>query len=173
VGADIGERYKQQAQLCTPEFLFQGLKISNDCDIDYRLSKNKRLLVELALIRLCQLTDEKKKPILIDDTHTPIQKIIGSGSPETVTATITTEGPAAKVNLETQQPVVKKTSYSDSKSTFGRPGSISISATHVVASPQESLTEKKVVDKVIQNNSFTYEELDKAWQLFAETIPEQ
>jgi len=184
VGADIGERYKQQAQLCTPEFLFQGLKISNDCDIDYRLSKNKRLLVELALIRLCQLTDEKKKPILIDNTHTPIQKITVSGSPETVAAAITTKGPVAKADPETQQPVVKvspeiqqpavkKISFSDSKSTFGRPGSISISATHVVASPQESLTEKIVADKVIQNNSFTYEELDKAWQLFAETIPEQ
>ena len=61
VGADIGKKYQQQAQLCSPEFLFQALKISNDCDLDYRISKNKRLLVELALIRLCQLNDEKKK----------------------------------------------------------------------------------------------------------------
>ena len=75
VGADIGERYKSQAQNCTPEFLFQALKISNDCDIDYRQSKNKRLLVELALIRLCQLTDEKKKSSLIDDKPIAIQKV--------------------------------------------------------------------------------------------------
>ena len=75
VGADIGERYKNQAQSCTPEFLFQALKISNDCDLDYRISKNKRLLVELALIRLCQLTDEKKNSILIEDKPAPIQKV--------------------------------------------------------------------------------------------------
>ena len=61
VGHDIGERYKTQAQLCSVEFIFQALKITNDCDMDYRISKNKRLLVELTLIRLCQLTDEKKK----------------------------------------------------------------------------------------------------------------
>ena len=61
VGADIGKRYQQQAQLCSPEFIFQALKISNDCDLNYRISKNKRLLVELTLIRLSQLNDEKKK----------------------------------------------------------------------------------------------------------------
>jgi DNA polymerase-3 subunit gamma/tau len=61
VGDDIRKRYQQQAQNCSPEFLFMALKISNDCDLDYRISKNKRLLVELALIRLCQLNDEKKK----------------------------------------------------------------------------------------------------------------
>ena len=173
VGADIGERYKQQAQLCTPEFLFQGLKISNDCDIDYRLSKNKRLLVELALIRLCQLTDEKKKPILIDDTHSPIRKIAVAGSSETVEPAITTTQPAVKVNTEVQQPAIKKINVSDTKQSFKRPGSISISATHTVSSPQEIYSEKTVEKKIIQNNSFTYEELDKAWQLFAETIPGQ
>jgi len=61
VGDDIRARYQQQAQVCSTDFLFLGLKITNDCDLDYRISKNKRLLVELALIRLCQLNDEKKK----------------------------------------------------------------------------------------------------------------
>ncbi len=60
VGADIRERYKKQAENCPVDFLFQALKISNDCDLNYRISKNKRLLVELALIRLSQLTGEKK-----------------------------------------------------------------------------------------------------------------
>jgi len=75
VGADIGNRYKTQAQQCSVDFLFQALKISNDCDIDYRQSKNKRLLVELTLIRLCQLTDEKKKSIINDEQPGPISKI--------------------------------------------------------------------------------------------------
>lgn len=52
VGSDIAKRYKAQAQKCSAEFLFQALKISNDCDLNYRQSKNKRLLVELTLIRL-------------------------------------------------------------------------------------------------------------------------
>jgi DNA polymerase-3 subunit gamma/tau len=61
VGDDIRKRYMEQAQVCSNELLFMALKITNDCDLDYRISKNKRLLVELALIRLCQLNDEKKK----------------------------------------------------------------------------------------------------------------
>ncbi len=61
VGADIGQRYQQQALACSTEFLIAGLKLINDCDLNYRISNNKRLLVELGLIRLCQLTNAKKK----------------------------------------------------------------------------------------------------------------
>lgn len=61
VGAEIREQYKQQAANCNDQFLIKALRLANDCDLNYRLSKNKRLLVELTLIRLCQLSDEKKK----------------------------------------------------------------------------------------------------------------
>jgi DNA polymerase-3 subunit gamma/tau len=61
VGANIREAYKKQAQVCSDAFLYSALKLTNECDLNYRLSKNKRLLVELTLIRLCQLSDEKKK----------------------------------------------------------------------------------------------------------------
>ena len=50
------ERYRDQAQRCTPKFLYSALKIMNDCDINYRQSGNKRLLVELTLIEMSQLT---------------------------------------------------------------------------------------------------------------------
>ena len=49
-------RYREQAQRCTPKFLYSALKIMNDCDINYRQSGNKRLLVELTLIEMSQLT---------------------------------------------------------------------------------------------------------------------
>jgi DNA polymerase-3 subunit gamma/tau len=170
VGADIGERYKAQAKLCSQEFLFQGLKISNDCDVEYRLSKNKRLLVELALIRLCQLTDEKKKSILIDELPAPIQKV--SGVPVPV---VSIPGKAMTPPVQPEPQTIKKSSEKagDIKPSFKRPGSISITASNIVASPQAFYSEKKSEEKAIQNKPFTYEELDKAWQQFAETIPEQ
>ena len=56
VGASIRDRYQAQAKLCSPQFLFKAMKLCNDCDLNYRVSKNKRLLVELTLIQLCQLT---------------------------------------------------------------------------------------------------------------------
>ena len=50
------QRYKEQAAKCTTPFLYQALKIMNQCDINYRQSNNKRLLVELTLIEVAQIT---------------------------------------------------------------------------------------------------------------------
>lgn len=58
VSADVRERYREQAQKCTERFLIRAIKLCNDCDLNYRVSKNKRLLVELTLIQLVQLTEE-------------------------------------------------------------------------------------------------------------------
>lgn len=49
------ERYKEQAAKCPTKFLYQALKIMNECDINYRQSSNKRLLVEITLIRVAQI----------------------------------------------------------------------------------------------------------------------
>ena len=51
----IKKRYAEQAQRCHPMWLFQALDILNTCDINYRTARNKRLTVELALVKLCQL----------------------------------------------------------------------------------------------------------------------
>ena len=51
----IKQRYAAQAQQCTPVWLFRALEILNTCDINYRTARNKRLTVELALVKLCQI----------------------------------------------------------------------------------------------------------------------
>ena len=56
VGASIRNRYQEQAQKCDQKFLYRAMKLANDCDLNYRTSKNKRLLVELTLIQCAQLT---------------------------------------------------------------------------------------------------------------------
>ena len=50
------EKYKAQAAKCPVKFLYKALKIMNECDVNYRQSSNKRLLVELTLIRVAQIT---------------------------------------------------------------------------------------------------------------------
>jgi DNA polymerase-3 subunit gamma/tau len=60
VGGEIKERYKVQASVCNSDFLLKALEISNECDMQYKISQNKRLLVELALVRIAQLTLKKK-----------------------------------------------------------------------------------------------------------------
>ena len=58
VSDEMRERYKTQAAKCTPRFLYRALKICNDCDLNYRFSKNKRLLVELTLIQAAQADED-------------------------------------------------------------------------------------------------------------------
>lgn len=72
VGASIRERYQAQAQKCKPQFLYRAMKLCNDCDLNYRASKNKRLLVELTLIQVCQLTQEAED---VSGGHSPKQTI--------------------------------------------------------------------------------------------------
>ena len=167
VGADIGERYKKQAQECSVDFLFQALKFSNDCDIDYRQSKNKRLLVELTLIRLCQLTDEKKKSLIIDEKPAPIQNL---------TAAVAVPAAPAAVNTVTQQPQIiekPKPVTTEHIPVPQRPGSISISAPQIVSAPQEEYSTAKAQEIVLPENPFTNEDVEIAWRQFADTIPDQ
>ena len=56
------ERYKQQAEKCPTKFLYKTLQILNKCDINYRQSSNKRLLVEIALIETAQVTAPEEEP---------------------------------------------------------------------------------------------------------------
>lgn len=56
------ERYKQQAEKCPTKFLYKALQILNKCDINYRQSSNKRLLVEIALIETAQVTAPEEEP---------------------------------------------------------------------------------------------------------------
>lgn len=59
VSNHIKTRYQEQAQRCTQKFLYRAIKLCTDCELNYRSSKNKRLLVEISLIQLAQLTLEE------------------------------------------------------------------------------------------------------------------
>ncbi len=61
VGAGIREKYQKQAASLSLSFLYRGLEICNDADIQFRMSRNQRLTVELALVKLTRLTEEQKK----------------------------------------------------------------------------------------------------------------
>ncbi len=83
VGASIRERYQVQAQKCPLPFLYRAMKLCNDCDLSYRASKNKRLLVELTLIQVAQLTAEG-------------DEVSGGRSPQKVIKPIFTQPAAAQ-----------------------------------------------------------------------------
>ena len=92
VGAGIRQRYGEQAQKCPLPFLYRAMKLCNDCDLNYRASRNKRLLVELTLIQLGQLNPEG-------------EEVPGGRSPQPVIQPITTpQQPAAQQPVAAPQP---------------------------------------------------------------------
>lgn len=87
VGASIRERYKEMAKHCPDQLLFKAIELANACDLNYRASRNKRLLLELTLIQLCQLTqvaaDDKKKALIEPIAGTnPSSQAVNSGQPQ-------------------------------------------------------------------------------------------
>lgn len=74
---DSGEQakalYSAQSQKATQDFLLKGIELANTADLNYKISQNQRLLVELCLMQLASITfdGEKKKPnaFIIPATH--------------------------------------------------------------------------------------------------------
>lgn len=96
VGASIRERYQVQAQKCPLPFLYRAMKLCNDCDLNYRTSKNKRLLVELTLIQLAQITSGEE------------EAISGGRSPKQVIKPIFNAQATTQVAQPDRQPSVSK-----------------------------------------------------------------
>ena len=171
VGADIGKRYQHQAQQCPVDFLFQALKLNNDCDLNYRISNNKRLLVEITLIRICQLTDEKKKSITEDVQ--PSLKSIADAAPATQTATKTNQ---AVKSIEVQAPAIQsqqQTATPKPQLKHSRPVSISISPLLNKQAANTSLDKKQnTADIPEQNEAYTAAAFGKAWKSYTKEIPE-
>ncbi len=123
VGASIRERYQAQAQKCPLPFLYRAMKLCNDCDLNYRASKNKRLLVELTLIQVAQLTAEgddagvgrspkqQLKPVFSQAAPT------ASGRPKTASGRQTT---TVESSVQVVSPQSQGASPSLAKATSGR-----------------------------------------------------
>ena len=133
VGASIRERYKTQAQRCTPQFLYKAMKLCNDCDMNYRQSKNKRLLVELTLIQVAQLTAPA------DDTS-------GGHSPDkTLNISFNNQQSAAKPQQATpQQPSDYATTLQQNAPAYRQVQSAAPSTPQPAKSPIQPQTEKKI-----------------------------
>jgi len=141
VGSSIRQRYQVQSQKCELPFLYRAIKLCNDCDMNYRASKNKRLLVELTLIQVAQLTEgdddeahgRGPKQILKPVFHSP------SGAQQPKVNNVTSVTPQAATHVATQQTVTPQVAQPSS----------SLGATSHTGIPQailnaQSRPEKKV-----------------------------
>ena len=69
VGDKVKDRYLKQSKKWDQKDLLHSLEYCNKVDINYKLSKNKRLLVEITLMQICRLkqdnTTEEKKTLVV------------------------------------------------------------------------------------------------------------
>jgi len=69
VSESLRHKYLEQSALCSADFLFPAITICNETDLNYKMSRNQRLLIEVALMKLSNLTAEKKKPDLTENNE--------------------------------------------------------------------------------------------------------
>ena len=172
VGASIRERYIETAKKCSNEFLYKAIKLVNESDLNYRASRNKRLLSELTLILLCQassnpsgIEDEKKKvisPIFSGATNT--------SAPRTVQQPIQSAA-ANTASLPTRQESASKSLPPTSSTPSKLTGKAALKGLGISIS---SIGKKEVVEEKEQvaitevlTETFTPVQLISAWKEFA------
>ncbi len=198
VGASIRDRYTGMAKRCNNAFLYEAIAIANDCDLNYRISKNKRLMLELMLIKLCQLNekgtlakDEKKKSLKPIETG-----LKSSNNQEETKATSkpVNESTEHITTAEKQQEAIEHTSQrsevadseGESYAPAPPPGKSSTqkkkyTSVYGMGVSLSSLSENKVnepestgeVKEVSGSRQFSEEELLAAWKEFAEQLTEE
>ena len=175
VGASIREHYKEMAQRCPETFLFKAIELANTCDQNYRTSRNKRLLVELMLIQLCQLSlpaaDDKKKvqlePINTPE-QTPAQPATSTGKiPNTQQQVVTVQEPPAHIHGS-----IPETNVSTSGKRPGRPpmGTSLKEIAHPKVQQQNPQGQTVQTSATDLRTNFSQEQLQKAWDEYANTI---
>ena len=93
-GPEVAVRYQQQAANCKPYFLYNAVMIANDCDFNYRNSRNKRLSVEIAIVRICQLLNPIQAPQ--QPQKAPMQSTSAPQTPSVQSAQPVQPAPAAR-----------------------------------------------------------------------------
>ncbi|MDF0717511.1 DNA polymerase III subunit gamma/tau [Muricauda sp. 334s03] len=91
VGEDVTKQYQDQAKKASKQFLLKAIDLANDCDLQYKTSKNQRLLVELTLMKLASITfdgEKKNADFLIPASFFKEETVITNGvkAPENKTA---------------------------------------------------------------------------------------
>ena len=179
------DKYCAQAKKCPSGFLYRALKIMNQCDINYRQSSNKRLLVELTLIQVAQITqpeDESEgagrrpgrlkslfKNIITSRQNNAAQQVAAAGKPLLRKAVLiqtdnTTTGNTTTTQQTTAQPTVKKLKLRNIGMTFA--------ALRDKTSKTETIQEPEIVNKN-KNEPFDQDFLELQWLSMCNRMPKE
>lgn len=191
VSEQLRQRYIAQSQACPLPFLVKALEINNQCDIDYRAANNKRLHLEIALLKMCALCSnalamptEQTQPVQMPQnrpaqqpvaTQQPTpqpQKPIVQPTPRPIPQSQPTINPTVQ-QVPTQpstiqQPATQPKPTVSAGSTSAQPvirprgTASSISISKAMQQAEQKPEEKEET----WNTSFTQEQLSEAWADF-------
>ena len=154
----IRQRYQEQAKHCNAKWLFNALDIMNTCDIQYRTAKNKRLTVELALVKLCRLMEPVEVPVaqpVQKPAPTPAAK--PAAAPAAAPVSAPQPAPAPKAAAPTPpSPPKPMMGAMPSLGNLGKMGAVSQPAAQPTTAAAPAEQEKR-------NNPFTIDQLRSAW----------
>ena len=153
VSQQLKMRYAEQAQKCSQYFLLKSLDLANQCDLNFRNSSNKRLHVEICLMKMCYV--EGQQPT-VQQTMVQRPTVQQPTIQQPTVQRQTVQQPAAQ-QPAVQQPAVQQPTVQQQPMKIGRmtrPGTISITAEE---------TKKEEVKEEVWNNIFTQEQVTKAW----------
>lgn len=179
VGASIRDRYIETARKCNNEFLYKAIDIVNESDLNYRLSRNKRLLSDLTVIRLCQLSspqtgleDQKKKQV-IDPIFSQQEAKQTPQTNQTAPQPQNSRPATAPAPVTRNIPSTQSASSTAATST-PKPMSAGGLGISISAFGQKKEEEAKVEVKVESlNERFTPLQLINEWKAFAEALTEE
>jgi len=168
VGAGIRDNYQKQSALCSPDFLFSALNIANSFDLNYKISINKRLHVELALVQLCNIINFKKKESEVETKAKEIQKKENSIYKEQAEKKEVSQIISSSINADKKKEIKLKHHISSSPSIKDAFNGNLLNKTD---NNKEKVSEP-ISDSVKDygNNKFTHEELISAWNRFTEKV---
>ena len=179
VGASIRERYKEMAKHCPDQLLFKAIELANTCDLNYRASRNKRLLLELTLIQLCQLTqvaaDDKKKALIEPIAGTnPSSQAVNSGKPQQPpqAPSVTAAAGAPQVmstHMPSSVPAPPPSTAPNSVRRTARPMGISMKEIGVEKTKQQTVPQATTNVKEVVT-PFDNDSLVREWDNYAATI---
>lgn len=177
------QKFKEQALKCPVKFLYRALNILNRCDINYRQSGNKRLLVELTLIEVAQITmpdDEDGGGRMPMKRLKKIFKFLMN---------ITTENPAKTVeenehktiekeknnidNSQEERKTVVEINPNPAPKTSIKLGGLGVTFGNLRGGEKESSQNKEIIKTESDegNTHFSDDELQKEWQLMCNRMP--
>ncbi len=179
VGASIKERYKTMAKRCSDALLFKAIELANTCDLNYRASRNKRLLLELTLIQLCQLThplpqESDKKKAVIEPIDEVAQPTGAPKAPSSQPASSRLSSPSTTtIPVSPQVSVAPPSGQAAKPRLSARPMGLSLREMTEQKRTQVATASPQDTSKSLMETAFEEPDLVNAWNAYANTIEKQ